>query len=92
MQTPTELTTPSAPPSVDDRPFLSAQQAADLIQVELSTLYAYTSRRVIPHIKRGNKLYFDRDELIQWVREGTRKVVDANSAIAHLNGLNGGRP
>ncbi|MDZ4746500.1 MAG: helix-turn-helix domain-containing protein [bacterium] len=90
MKSSTEHTTPSTQTTVDDRPFLSAQQAADLIQVELSTLYAYTSRREIPHIKRGGKLYFDREVLIQWVREGTRNVVDAHTASRHTAAHKGG--
>ena len=52
---------------------LSAEQAAQFIGVSLPTLYGLTSARKIPHNKRGKRLYFDRQELISWIREGKRK-------------------
>jgi excisionase family DNA binding protein len=53
---------------------LSANEAAQFIGVSLATLYGLTSARKIPHNKRGKRLYFDRQELISWVREGKRKT------------------
>lgn len=35
-------------------------------------IYALVSARGIPHSKRGNKLYFNRAELIAWVNDGKR--------------------
>lgn len=52
---------------------LSAEQAAQFIGVSLATLYGLTSARKIPHNKRGKRLYFDRQELINWIRAGKRK-------------------
>ena len=52
---------------------LSANEAANFIGVSLATLYGLTSARKIPHNKRGKRLYFDRQELIAWIREGKRK-------------------
>lgn len=52
---------------------LSANEAAQFIGVSLPTLYGLTSARKIPHNKRGKRLYFDRQELVAWIREGKRK-------------------
>jgi excisionase family DNA binding protein len=35
-------------------------------------LYALVSERGIPHAKRGNKLFFNRAELLAWIAEGNR--------------------
>ncbi|TYZ10593.1 helix-turn-helix domain-containing protein [Hymenobacter lutimineralis] len=48
-----------------------AQQVTGLSK---NTLYALVSKRGIPHSKRGNKLYFNRAELLAWVAEGDREV------------------
>lgn len=37
------------------------------------TLYGFTSKREIPFIKRGKKLYFRKSELENWLLEGKRK-------------------
>jgi predicted DNA-binding transcriptional regulator AlpA len=40
------------------------------------TLYKLTCTRAIPHHKKGGKLYFFRDELLAWIREGNRPTVE----------------
>lgn len=39
-------------------------------------LYQLTCSRAIPHHKKGGKLYFFRDELLAWIREGNRPAVE----------------
>ncbi|WP_410505092.1 helix-turn-helix domain-containing protein [Hymenobacter sp. BRD67] len=41
-------------------------------------LYALVSERGIPHKKRGNRLFFDREELLAWIAEGNRAVRKQN--------------
>ena len=36
-------------------------------------IYALVSAREIPHAKRGNRLYFNRAELTEWIRQGRRE-------------------
>ncbi len=38
------------------------------------TIYNYCSDNLIPHSKRGKKLYFSRNELTDWLRAGKRKT------------------
>jgi excisionase family DNA binding protein len=55
---------------------LDVKQASDFLRLKITTLYEKTSEKTIPHFKKGNKLYFKRDELDTWVQEG--KVSTAN--------------
>jgi excisionase family DNA binding protein len=36
------------------------------------TVYNLVSKRKIPHYKKNKKIYFDREELIAWIRAGRR--------------------
>jgi excisionase family DNA binding protein len=49
---------------------LNISQAAGYLSLAKQTLYGFTSKGVIPHIKRGKKLYFKKSELIKWVNKG----------------------
>jgi len=55
---------------------LDVKQAADFLRLKITTLYEKTSEKTIPHFKKGNKLYFKRDELQAWVLEGKVKTKD----------------
>ncbi len=72
---------------------LDIDQAASMVNLKRSTLYALTSKRKIPFYKRpnGGRLYFDAEELHQWLREGRRDVIDSSSAERHLASKSGGQ-
>ncbi len=53
-----------------------AKEAADFLKVKVTTVYEKTSSKSIPHFKKGNKLYFHRCELEQWMKEGKVKTID----------------
>jgi excisionase family DNA binding protein len=53
---------------------LDVKQAADFLRLKITTLYEKTSEKTIPHFKKGNKLYFKRDDLQAWVQEGKVKT------------------
>ena len=55
---------------------LNAQEAASFLKVKVATVYERTSAKSIPHVKKGNKLYFHRSELEQWLKEGKVKTVN----------------
>jgi predicted DNA-binding transcriptional regulator AlpA len=46
--------------------------AKEITRLSESRIYALVSDRQIPHSKRGNKLYFNRAELLAWVAAGSR--------------------
>jgi excisionase family DNA binding protein len=77
---------------VSDLPhILDIKQAAEFLKLKITTLYEKTSRKQIPHFKKGNKLYFNHTELEEWIMHGkvkTNKEIESN-ALTHL--LNGKR-
>ena len=46
--------------------------AQEITRLSKPRLYALVSERGIPHAKRGNKLYFTRSELLDWLNAGKR--------------------
>ncbi|MDF7810924.1 helix-turn-helix domain-containing protein [Hymenobacter sp. YC55] len=46
--------------------------AQEVTRLSKARLYTLVSTRQIPHSKRGNKLYFNRVDLLAWVEQGTR--------------------
>lgn len=60
---------------------ISINEASKLLNLALPTIYALTSKREIPFLKRGKKLYFKRNELEAWLMEGrklTRQEIEAS--------------
>lgn len=48
--------------------------AEEITGLSRPRLYALVSAREIPHSKRGNRLYFNRSELLAWIKQGSRAV------------------
>ena len=40
----------------------------------ISTIYGWTSQRLIPHYKKGNRLYFLKSEIDEWLKSGRIKT------------------
>jgi len=53
---------------------LTIQQAGELLNLSVPTLYGLVSRSEIPVSKRGKRLYFSKQELLLWVKEGRKKT------------------
>ena len=49
---------------------LTVKQASVLLDLAVQTIYGLTSRKEIPHIKKGKRLYFIEDDLIEWLNAG----------------------
>lgn len=41
--------------------------AIEVTKLKKATIYYYTHLRLIPHFKKGRKLYFDRTKLQEWL-------------------------
>ncbi|WP_460977487.1 helix-turn-helix domain-containing protein [Spirosoma knui] len=48
--------------------------AEQITRLSKPRIYTLVSQRAIPHKKRGNRLHFNRTELLEWVERGNRKV------------------
>ena len=57
-------------PTQNDDQMMTMDEACQFIGKKRSTMYSLTSERRIPYRKRGNKLYFFKKELIEWIQSG----------------------
>ena len=57
-------------PCENDHVLMDIREASAFVRKKVSSLYAYTSERRIPFYKRGNTLYFFKDQLIKWIEAG----------------------
>lgn len=55
---------------------LNIKEASELIGKTIGTIYSLTSQKAIPFSKRGNKLYFFKDELLAWIKSGGKADID----------------
>ncbi|RDB06913.1 helix-turn-helix domain-containing protein [Runella aurantiaca] len=55
---------------------MGTEQAASFLGIAESTLYRYTSKRLIPYHKRYQKLYFKKADLQNWVNEARNNTIN----------------
>lgn len=53
----------------DPEQLLDVRQAAEILCVKPKTLYAWVSRKQIPHRKLNSLVRFHRGELIEWTKQ-----------------------
>ena len=77
---------------------MTLEEACKFIGKKPSTIYSMTSERRIPFMKRGNKLYFMKSDLLAWIKSGNRCIepydskAEADSDFeAHLQLLSSGK-
>lgn len=58
---------------VDNKP-LNIDETSKYLDMAKPTLYALTCKRKIPHMKVGKKLYFNRQELDDWLKTYRKKT------------------
>lgn len=63
-------------PEPDIPRILDVKQTAELLRISVPTLYGKTFRRLVPHFKRGKRLYFILSDLETWIRQGKVKTMD----------------
>ena len=67
---------------------LNVSEAAAFLKLQISTLYEKTAARLVPHFKKGNRLYFYRKDLEEWLREGrvkTQRELQGEASTFSLN-------
>lgn len=79
-------------PETDE--LLTVQQAAELLNLSVPTLYGYTQRAEIPVCKRGKRLYFSKQSLFEWIKDGRKKTLaetasEAENYLKKKGGNNG---
>jgi excisionase family DNA binding protein len=63
---------------------MTVSEAAELLSLATPTIYALVQRREIPFSKRegSKRLYFSKQELLEWVKSGRKKTNDEIQAEA----------
>src|SRR5690242_2630807 len=55
---------------------MSVEEASNFLNLAPQTIYGFTSQRLIPFSKRRKRLYFSKEDLIAWIKEGRKKTRD----------------
>ena len=74
------------PTSLKDELPINIDEACRVTGYAKPSIYSKFSRREIPGYRRGQKLYFYRSELLEWIKSGKRSTLDEIKADA-LNSL-----
>jgi excisionase family DNA binding protein len=67
-------------PLASNDDLLTIEQAADFLSLTKPTIYNMVSRGELPSMKRSKRLYFSREDLISYVKQGRRKTNDEFAA------------
>ena len=59
---------------------LTVKQTAKLLHMTVPTIYTKVSRKELPYMKRGKRLYFSRTELLAYLKEGSVKPNENKNA------------
>ena len=78
------LLTQSNAPQPEPEQLLTIQQAGKVLNLSAPTLYGYVHRGEIPVCKRGKRLYFSKQELLEWVKQGRKKTLAETTVEAEL--------
>ena len=52
---------------------LTVQEAAEFLNLTVPTIYSKVSKGELPYMKRGKRLYFSSTQLMEYIKEGSRK-------------------
>ena len=75
---------------------ININELSDLIGKTVPTIYGYCQRNEIPYNKKGNRLYFFKSQIIEWVKTGKQKTLkelqaEADAYLTNKKGLNYGK-
>jgi excisionase family DNA binding protein len=60
-------------PSTYPEQLFTIQKASEFLSLSVPTIYSKVSRKEIPFMKRGKRLYFSRTELMDYLKGGRKK-------------------
>jgi excisionase family DNA binding protein len=64
--------------------FLTIQEAGLFLNLSVPTLYGFTQRSEIPVCKRGKRLYFSKQSLTDWIKQGRKKTISETATEAAI--------
>jgi len=60
-------------PTEKPEQLLTIQETAQFLNLSVPTIYSKVSKREIPVMKRGKRLYFSSTELMEYIKKGRKK-------------------
>lgn len=66
---------------------LTIQEAAELLNVAVPTIYSWVGAKSIPFYKKQRRLYFSKADLNEWVKSGRKRTISeiADEAVQIVN-------
>lgn len=55
--------------------FLTVTEVSKMLNISTGAIYNMTSTRQIPFFKKGGRVYFDKKEIDEWIRQDRRKTI-----------------
>jgi excisionase family DNA binding protein len=62
---------------------MTVHETAELLKVKAETVYCNASKGLLPVMKQGNRLYFSRAELMEYVKAGRKLTLAETAAQAN---------
>ena len=69
------LSIESSKPKKQKNKFLTVQEAANFLNLTKPTVYSKVSKGELPHMKKGKRLYFSLEELVDHIKSGKVKSI-----------------
>lgn len=73
-----ELVSVLQPPQSEKHVLVGIDEACRIIQKAKPTIYTLVRKGLLPSYKKGKKLYFYEDELLEWIENGRRNTPEQN--------------
>ena len=64
--------------AIDKHRIIEIDEACKITRKAKPTIYTLARKGLIPAYKRGKKLYFYEDELLQWIESSRKTLLDLN--------------
>ncbi len=61
-------------PTTSQSTLLTVREAAEFLSLAVPTVYSMVSKGKLPYMKRSKRLYFDRDELLAYLKKGRQQT------------------
>lgn len=59
----------------DSEVFMNIREASMYTRLAVQTIYQLVSARKIPYIKKGSRLIFEKNSLVQWLNSSTKTTI-----------------
>ena len=76
-----ELIIKNQPKDSEDE-FLTVEEASAFLTLSLPTVYSKVSKKALPYMKKGKRLYFLKSDLIEYIKNGRVRTVSEVEAEA----------